>query len=452
MARKMQINRLDKDELEYELKIRGVGLGNCEEMRRRLSSALQMEKDGNSFKYPTYPFSFEEDSEAVEKKLDDMVEMVERFNNAKNSGEAQKLHTKFSHVFGRLDNMDTDGDSNAQDKKSSLLALALSLLDKFILKIAEFEKKASQPVPPKLNLLESQIGPHTFQEGLNNVSRSSALDDVVQSRTAVNTGATSKMIPPHKWDIKKFSGDARGMSINAFFERVEELRLARNVSKEILLDAGIDLFSDKAYQFYKDCRTRVNDWDALVEEFRAEYLSANHNDTLFEELQRRTQHPSETIGVYLAVMSSYFNRLGCPISEAAKLSIVLKNLHPFYQDRLRDPLPTTMSELRSVCRRMEARRDVMNSYVEPSSRRGNVLEKDLAFIEVTEDLSTLEVTPAQVRGKGKEVVCFKCKMPGHRAIGCARPGNKFCFKCNREGYTVRNCPNCAKQGNGARRT
>lgn len=452
MARKMQINRLDKDELEYELKIRGVGLGNCEEMRRRLSSVLQMEKDGNSFKYPAYPYKFEQDSEAVQKKLEDMVEMVERFNNARNSGEAQKLQTKFSHVFGRLDNMDAESNSELQDEKSNLLARALSLLEKFNLKISEFEKKANQPVPPRLNLLESQVGAHTFQEGLVDVSRSSALDDVVQPRTAVNTGVTSKTIPPHKWDLKKFAGDVKGMSINAFFERVEELRLARNVSKDTLLDAGIDLFTDKAYQFYKDCRSRVSNWDELVEEFREEYLSANHNDTLFEELQKRTQHPSETIGVYLAVMSSYFNRLGCPISEGAKLSIVLKNLHPFYQDRLRDPLPTTMSELRSICRRMEARRDVMNSYVEPSSRRGNILEKDLAFVEVTEDISSLNVTPTAVGANKKEIVCFRCKKPGHKAIGCAMPGTKHCFKCNREGYTVRNCPNCTKQGNGPRRT
>lgn len=452
MARKMQINRLDKDELEYELEIRGVAVGNCEEMRRRLSSALQMERDGDSLKYPKYPFSIEQDVEAIQKKLDDMIQMVERFNNVSNSGEGQKLHTKFAHVFGRLDNMEIGDDADLQTRKSGLVALALTLRDKFISKIEEREKRPSQIIPASLNLLESQIGANTFHEGLQDASRSSALEDLAQPRLSGCTGAVGKMIPPHKWDLRKFSGDVKGMSINAFFERVEELRSARNVTKETLLDAGIDLFADKAYQFYKDCRTRVNNWDALVEEFKAEYLSANHNEALFEELQKRTQHSSETIGVYLAVMSGYFSRLGCPISEVAKLSIVLKNLHPYYQDRLRDPLPTTMNELRDVCRRMEARRDIMNSYVEPSTRRGQVVEKDLAFVEVNEDFGSLAVAPTQVGGDAKEIVCFRCKKPGHRAIGCAMPGGKHCFKCNREGYTVRSCPNCSKQGNGVRRT
>ncbi|KAG5897306.1 hypothetical protein JTB14_011469 [Gonioctena quinquepunctata] len=150
---------------------------------------------------------------------------------------------------------------------------------------------------------------------------------------------------------------------------VEEHRLARNVSENILLDSGMDLFADKAYQFYKDCRTRVG-----------------------------------------TVISSYFNRLQCPISEDAKLAIVMKNLHPFCQDRFRDPLPSNLLELRNVCRRMESRRD--NSYVEPSSRKGNIIEKDLAFMEVTEELNALEVRQLNTR----RVDHNRCHNPGHRAI------------------------------------
>ncbi|KAG5892589.1 hypothetical protein JTB14_036797 [Gonioctena quinquepunctata] len=130
---------------------------------------------------------------------------------------------------------------------------------------------------------------------------------------------------------------------------------------------------------------------------------------LFEELQKRTQHPSETIGVYLAVISSHFSRLGCPTSEEVKLSIVMKNLHPFYQDRLRDPLPTSLAELRVLCRRMESRRDIINGYVEPPSRRANVMEKDLAYVDVAEEISALEVATSQVPAvdQTKQTVCFR---------------------------------------------
>lgn len=229
------------------------------------------------------------------------------------------------------------------------------------------------------------------------------------------------------------------------------MRVARNVSTDILLESGIDLFSDKAYHFYKDVRLRVLTWEELVEEFRREYLTSTHNDVLFDELRCRYQHPSESIGVYLAIMSSYFERLTCSVPNDVKHSIILKNLHPFYQDRLRDPYPTTLEELRQVCRRMEERRDAINKYVEPTGKRSGILEKDLACVDVEEKIDEMEIASTSSTGavpkKVREVTCFRCGQQGHRAIGCVLPKRLACFKCKKEGVTVRNCPNCSKQGN-----
>ncbi|XP_074026323.1 uncharacterized protein [Leptinotarsa decemlineata] len=448
MARRLVINRLDKDELTYELAYRGVATGTCEEMRHRLVQVMQMERYGESLRYPSYPFTFEEDEAAIRGKLDDIRRLIDDITDSGTSSGAMKLQTKLAHVLNRIDNMDPDKDKDKETRKSELLGLALSLMDEFSHKVDSSKRSDTKRVPVALNQLESRLGAQSFHANLGAVARSSLTEDPV-----FDPCSTSKMIPPYKWNLKKFSGDGKGMSVTAFFEGIEELRLARHVPNAVLLDSGVDLFADKAYQFYKDCRNRVSTWEELVEEFREEYLSANHSDALFEELQKRTQHHSETIGVYLAVMSSYFSRLGCPMTEEAKLNIVMKNLHPFYQDRLREPLPTTISELRSVCRRMEARRDIINSYVEPSARRGNVIEKDLAFVEVTKELNALEIATARIpsNNQSKEIVCFRCDQPGHRAIGCALPKQLECYRCKRKGYTVRNCPNCSVSGNDKRR-
>ncbi|KAJ8985444.1 hypothetical protein NQ317_017076 [Molorchus minor] len=444
----MFINRLDKEELIYELTFRGIGTGNCEEMRRRLSMALQMEKNEDSLKYPKYPFTFIQDQLAVKKSLDDLMALLADFNNGRNSGEAMKIQTKLSHTLGRLDNMDTEGKEENLKEKSELLALTLSLMERFNEKVNNFDRRT---MPASLSLLESQVEARAFQEDIHNASGSSAINDInLQGvRNSTLPGMSNKLIPPHKWDLKKFSGDSKGISVNAFFERVEELRLARNVPKEFLLESGIDLFAEKAYHFYKDCRARVHTWDELVEEFRGEYLSANHNDVLFEELQKRTQHPSESIGIYLAVMSGYFSRLRCTISEQTKLSIIMKNLHPFYQDRLTDPSPRTIVDLRDACRRLEAKRDIINSYSEPTSRRSNAIEKDLAFVEVMEEIQSVAIAgPSRDTNQRKEIVCYRCQQPGHRAVGCAMRKKLECFKCHKEGYTVRTCPTCSHQGNG----
>lgn len=456
MPRKFLINRLDKDELTYELTIRGIASGNCEEMRHRLVLALQMEKSGESLRYPEYPYSFDEDFQVVKRKFAELNTLLEKLNSGRDSREAMKLQTKLAHVAGRVENMEcsTDDQGEAQRKlKSELYAEIITLKGRMETKLDEISKKAAPP-PLALSVLEQQTDPAaSFQQGIANASRSSALAGDDPDNFIGSVQAAS--IPPHKWSLTKFTGDRKGISINAFFERIEELRQARGVTKSTLLDSGIDLFADKAFKFYKDCRTRVSTWDEMVKEFRDEYLPASHRDDLFEEIRRRTQHPTESIGVYLAVMSTYFARLGCHISEEAKLAIIMKNLHPFYQERLREPLPASVELLRKACRSMEARRDMINSYVEPSSsRRGNTIEKDLAYVDTgIEEDGRVAAISSQVpsyseESKRKEIICYRCKKPGHKAVGCALPSSKRCYKCGKEGFTVRTCPNC-KTGNGS---
>lgn len=454
MARKMVVGRLDKDELEYELKYRGVEVGTAEEMRHRLVMTLRLEKSGESFKYPTYPFSFAEDYAAIELKCDDLSSRIDSLSGGPSSSEAVKLETKFSHVLGRLDNMVVGDIVDNQTRKATLLAKVLTLYDSLHGKLYPPLPVGVQ-VPSALSIIQGATSNQSFESGVVHAPSSSPVSQNVNCSLP-----QGKMVPPHKWGLEKFSGTSKSLSICAFFERVEELRVARHVPKEVLLESGIDLFSEKAYQFYKDVRSRVNCWEELIAEFRCEYLTAYHDDARFEELRRRTQHSSESIGVYLSIMNSYFRRLTCHVLEETKLAIVIKNLHPFYQDRLRDPLPSSLEELRSVCRRMEERRDAINSYIEPSGKRSGVLEKDLAFVETEEFLNKLEVSSTSTSScppsgsyniGDKNIVCFRCRRLGHRANNCRLPRKLYCFKCNLEGYTVKTCPTC-NQGNGVKRT
>lgn len=49
--------------------------------------------------------------------------------------------------------------------------------------------------------------------------------------------------------------------------------------------------------------------------------------------------------------------------------------------------------------------------------------------------------------KGSEVICFRSQQRSHFRRGCAQPKKIACYKCKKEGYTTRNCPDCTGNDN-----
>lgn len=450
MSRKIETNRLDKEELTYELTWRGIAIGTVEEMRSLLNLARQMEKTGESLHYPPYPYTFQQDAATVTKKLDVLVSAIDTFSDNSKSGTYLKLLTKLNHVLGRLDNMICNT-SEEFELRGVLVAQSLTLLDQLHTKAAQHENK-SHSIPSNLLVLQGNV-----QQPAGNVvplSSSSVVGQTLDPEpiTPIHCNPYSsgaiKPILPHKWNMK-FVGDRKGMSVTAFFEKVEEMRRARNVTKDILLDSGIDLFEGRAYEFYQDCRNEVQTWDELVARFKEEYQPAFYSERLLEEIKRRTQGSDESIGTYIAVMSKYFQRLQCPISEGAKLTILLRNIAPTYRSQLGAIDITSISQLKELCRRIEQR-----TYMEyaPPPRRNQSLEPDLAYVALerpVDEIHVSEIEPSTSQSRVKEIVCFNCKKSGHRAIGCLEKKKLYCFKCKKEGFTKRTCPIC-NSGNDRR--
>lgn len=453
MARRIDVCRLDKEELSYELNVRGIATGLVDEMRARLSFARQMEKSGESLHYPDYPYTFDEDARAVEAKLREVESMLTKFSEGSKSSLFLKLQSKLSHVLGRIDNM-VAKDEEQKKLRSEILGLALTFMDSLISKAAEKDKKQHlnplENIPPNLSVLEGAVAVTASQPPLSTSS------PIERGHHLTLTNFNIKPILPHKWNLK-FNGDRRGSSVTAFFERVEEMRIARNVAKEILLDSGIDLFEGRAYEFFRDCRPEVGSWDELVYRFKEEYQPVYYSEKLLDEIKGRTQGQDETISTYLAVMAKYFHRLQCDISEEAKLSIVLRNIAPIYRNQLGAIEITSIGQLRTLCKRIEHRLQ-FSEYV-PSPKKSQLLEPDLAYVGIEDSIDALQLSPTAssssqmpscssqtpvVRNQNsQEIVCYKCGQPGHRAIGCAVKSGKICFKCKREGFTVRTCPSCS---------
>lgn len=206
-----------------------------------------------------------------------------------------------------------------------------------------------------------------------------------------------------------------------------------------MLDSGIDLFEGRAYTFYRAVRSSVISWDELVKLFKEEFHPVDYNERLYEEIKKRTQGVDESSGIYLAVMEGFFRRLSCSLSEGVKLKILMRNMLPYYQQQLALTDVTSIAHLRSLCRKLEEKRQIMDNFSGPSRKRDGVLEPDLAYLSTSEREETHSVSAVS-----ETSLCFRCNKPGHLARGCTLRTKKHCFRCRKEGYTVKTCPDCSR--------
>ncbi|WP_337235965.1 hypothetical protein, partial [Vibrio cholerae] len=60
----------------------------------------------------------------------------------------------------------------------------------------------------------------------------------------------------------------------------------------------------------------------------------DHDYRLLGEIRSRTQGADEPVHIYFSIMSCMFARLNNPLSEEAKLEILLHNIRPHFSQQL----------------------------------------------------------------------------------------------------------------------
>ncbi|KAF2890465.1 hypothetical protein ILUMI_15708 [Ignelater luminosus] len=406
MLFKLNVDPLLKTEIQYELKVRGLHSdGNIANFPSNLRDVLREESQGVVKERPQYPFQFTEDYDVVSPLLTELESLITKLFSRPDKNLSLTIETKFSHSLGRLNNSNTIEDDEIA-KENELFVKLTSLRTRYEL----FAMKFSSPVTSVV----------TYTSGMPTLATSDA---------SVTTRVIScKSTPVAKWNLR-FSGDQKGVSVNAFIERVNELMLARNVTK-------IQLFKE------------AWDWNSLVKLLFSEFRSVDYDERLLDEIKRRTQGSDESMRIFISVMRTMFSRMTEKLSAEKQLKIILRNISSFYQTHLGLPEIYSIDELLLYGRKIEERRYAIESYVPASRKRGN-LEVDLAYIRTTsaETQSTAVVTIPEFQ-------CWNCDDPDHRAVQCSRlRRKKFSYKCSKPEVTVASCPTCSqkrtKQGNGS---
>ncbi|KAF5297891.1 hypothetical protein FQA39_LY11876 [Lamprigera yunnana] len=74
-------------------------------------------------------------------------------------------------------------------------------------------------------------------------------------------------------------------------ERVDELKISRNVSDLQLFNSANDFFTDIALIWYRGNKKKAQDWKSLCRLLRKEFQPKNYSQKLFKQIKERTQHP-----------------------------------------------------------------------------------------------------------------------------------------------------------------
>lgn len=338
---KLDCDRLNKDELVYELKIRGLfDVGNVQEMRSCLRKILKMEQTGETLTYPKYDLDCVEEFQTIDEKIQEVKAMISGLNTGPTSGPYKKIEAKIAHLVKRIDRTISKDEATAK-QRSQLFAQILDLS-------SALEKRLEELVNADISIIDA---------GLSDVNLAS-IDQQDFTSTRISSPANEhhspsiKSIPVVKWNLT-FSGDLKEMSVSAFLERIEELCIARHVSKRELFDSAIDLFRGQALIWFRANRTEFANWDSLSKELKKQFQPHDYDERLFDEIKRRTQGRDEPIGIYLAVMTNLFSRLSFRAPEATRLKILMKNIDPFFQLNLGLTEITSVDDLKKMCARLE---------------------------------------------------------------------------------------------------
>lgn len=460
----MDVKRLSKEELLYEVGIRGQRFGPNEstvkDLRRMFIDLKLREDAGEELEDALVPVDVAEEATIVQAKLTDATSlldaMLETEDAASNSSNAARVRTLTSHCNKRLQRLLSHAEGEERKVVKPLFTSLKGIVE-------EFRKRGNTPIYSATSV--PSVSSFSKSSRREEEREDSDSDGERKSHKSSKRGQVPKDL--HKWGIK-FSGDDDS-SVTSFILDVEEKAAWKGVHLDQLLVGVSEFFTGEAKTWYRSIKNKVDSWEEMKIALRREFLALDYFDNLWEEIRGRKQGLQESVGTFIANMLAMFDRLSMdePITEELMLKIILKNLAPFYTERLALTDVLSLKHLRVLGKQLETSKMRVDSYdskgkvkkMEPEFAAKPTRIRKPVITEVSEvavgSSSSKEIKKPESKGEGSssaksghpKMHCWRCEKPGHRHVDCTSDVNRvFCYRCGMKDVTVRNCGRCRRKG------
>lgn len=256
----MKPNHLLADELNYELRIRGIVTQRKDVAEKRKMLARLLEKDRNrgNLLIVDDDFNFARKKVAIQGTLRSINDVIAEFEGSEADSTYKRVVSRIIHVTDRIKRIVVpDNDKNAE--------------------IATFKNESLADSLQLEVLLQDKVKEHhpTHMD-----ASSLVIPTVQQQPVAQSIQNCSKSVLVYKWNIN-FSGDKHS-DLPSFLERIDELCVSRHVNKKELFESATELFSGNALVWFRSIRDTVNDWDSLVNLMKREFLLSDYVECIWE--------------------------------------------------------------------------------------------------------------------------------------------------------------------------
>ncbi|KAL3274918.1 hypothetical protein HHI36_019699 [Cryptolaemus montrouzieri] len=199
-------------------------------MRSCLRNVIKLERSGQSLLYPSYSLKCEDEFKIAEKKIKEVIGLIDQFNGDMKSMWYRRINSKIAHMVKRVDRTRPTEDTKP-----------LTLLPK---------------LKTRVRTLHTQK-PSILDACLLNIRVDSDYDSSSDESHGEVEGAFGNSTPKPAGVNKGQDSDSKGMSVFAYLERVVELSCSRHVTKLELFDSVIDLFERIALTWFRANREKI---------------------------------------------------------------------------------------------------------------------------------------------------------------------------------------------------